>query len=342
MKRFVICIVMFAAAAAHAERVKHVPAAEADAGKDLELVAAASPTVPKLVLHFRATGAQTFETQELARKDTGSWIAVVPAAKVAPPGLEYYLDAGGTPVFASAEAPHKTRIVASESVSRRARDEARANSRRSRIHTSVEYVDYGKRTIMGEELVDRYYRIDADFAYRLWAYPLEELRVGYTRLIGEKVSDDPMECGAGSCNRDAGFKVAGWFELGLAPLEGVGVDGRVTVLATQSGFALGGRGEIRVGVRDGTHVASGVEYMADVGTAGFFRFGWGTVPKTPMSATVEITKVPASSSDTGVRFYYDISRQVSDALRLGIRMGYAARNQELGGVSGGAQAVVDF
>ena len=341
MKRFIICIVMLAAPA-YAERVKHVPAAEADAGKDLELVAAASPTVPKLVLHYRATGAASFETQELARKDTGSWVAVVPAKQVEPPGLEYYLVAGGEAVFASAEAPHKTRVTATESAYRRARDEARAKNRRSRIHTSVEYVDYGKRTFGTEELVDRYYRIDADFAYRLWAYPLEELRVGYTRLIGEKVSDDPMECSAPPCNADAGFKVAGWFELGLAPLEGVGVDGRVTVLATQSGFALGGRGELRVGVRDGTHVASGVEYMADVGTAGFFRFGWGTVPRTPMSATVEITKVPASSSDTGVRFYYDVSRQLSDTLRLGVRMGYAARNQELGGVSGGAQAVVDF
>jgi hypothetical protein len=341
MKHFIICIVMLAAVPAYAERVKHVPAAEADAGKDLELVALASPTVPKLVLHFRAEGAAQFEAQELARKDTGSWVAVVPAAKVVAPGLEYYLDAGGTPVFASAQAPHRTRVATTETAYRRARDEARAKNRRSRIHTSFEYVDYGKRA---NDLVDRYYRIDADFSYRLWAYPLDELRVGYTRLIGEKESNEFADCGTPepSCNVDAGFKVAGWFEVGLAPFEGVGVDGRMMVLATQTGFSVGGRGELRVGVRDGTHVASGVEYMADVGTAGFFRFGWGTVPKTPMSATVEITKVPASTADIGVRFYYDLTRQISDTLRLGVRIGYAAREQELGGVSGGGQAIVDF
>lgn len=340
MKYFVMCIVMLAAPA-YAERVRHIPEAEAAAGEALEVVAAASPAVPKLVLHYRTLGAQTFQTQELARKDTGSWVAVVPGAQVAPPGLEYYLDAGGQPVFASAEAPHRTRVAAEPSVERRYRDEIRAKHRRSRIHTLVEYVDFGKNT--ERDTVDRYYRIDADFSYRLWAYPLDELRVGYTRLIGEKESRAMADCGTRpACNVDAGYKVAGWFELGLAPIEGIGVDGRMMVMATQSGFSVGGRGELRVGVRDATHVATGLEYMSDVGTNGFFRFGWGSVPKTPMAATVEITKLPADTADIGIRFYYDLTRQLSDTLRLGARVGYAARDQERGGITGGMQAIVDF
>lgn len=338
MKHFLICIAM--ASAAYAQSVRHVPAAEADAGKDLELVAAAPATVPKLVVHYRTSGETAFQALELVRKDDASWVAVVPAAKVAAPGIEYYLNAGGTDVFASPAAPHLTRVATTDTAIRRARDEARSKNRRSRVHGLAEYVDYGK-TASG--LLDRYYRIDADFSYKLWAYPLEELRVGYTRLIGEKESTDAMDCGSAAvCNADAGFKVAGWFELGLAPIEGVGIDGRVMVLATQTGFQLGGRGELRVGVRDATHVATGIEHMADVGTSGFFRFGWGTVPLTPMSATVEITRVPASSAETGVRFYYDVARQLSDTLRLGVRLGYAAREQERGGISGGAQATVDF
>jgi hypothetical protein len=337
MKYFMICIVMLATPV-YAERVKHVPTAEAEAGTALELVAIASPSVPKLVLHYRTLGAQTFQAQELTRKEAG-WVAVVPAARVSPPGLEYYLDAGGQPVFASAETPHRTRVAASPSVERRFRDETRAKHRRSRIHTLVEYVDFGRK----RDTLDRYYRIDADFSYRLWAYPLDELRVGYTRLIGEKESTATSECGTRpSCNVDAGYKVAGWFELGLAPIEGIGIDGRMMVMATQTGFSVGGRGELRVGVRDGTHVATGIEYMADVGTNGFFRFGWATVPRTPMAATVEITKVPTESADLGIRFYYDLTRQLTDTLRLGLRAGYAARDQELGGITGGAQAIVDF
>lgn len=337
MKYFVMCFVMLAVPA-RAERVKHVPAAEADAGRELELVAIASPTVPELVLYYRTLGTQRFQMRELSRSETGSWVAVVPGAQVAPPGLEYYLDAGGQPVFASAAAPHVTRVAVTASVERRARDEVRAQGRRSRIHTLVEYVDFGK-----DKVLDRYYRVDADFSYRLWAYPLDELRVGYTRLIGEKESRDGVDCGMQPrCNVDAGYKVAGWFELGLAPIEGLGLDGRMMVMATQSGFSVGGRGELRLGVRDGTHVATGIEYMADVGANGFFRFGWGTVADTPMAATVEITKLPASSGDLGIRCYYDVTRALTDALRIGLRIGYAARDQELGGITGGAQASVDL
>ena len=338
MKHFAIWFVMLASPA-YGETVRHLPAAEAPAGEDLEVVATALATVPQLVVHYRTVGATQFEQAELVRKDASGWVAVVPAARVVAPGFEYYLAAGGAPVFASAAAPHRLRVATSDVAIRRSRDEERAKHRRYRVQSSAEYVDYG-RTANG--LLDRYYRIDADFSYRLWAYPLDSLRVGYTRLIGEEASMDPEACGDSACNVSAGFKVAGWFELGLAPVEGVGIDGRLVMAATQSGATLGGRGELRVGVRDATHVAAGFEYLADVGSAGFFRFGWGTVERTPMSATVEITKLPASSADVGVRLYYDITRQLSDAVRLGVRIGYAAREQERGGISGGAHAAVDF
>jgi hypothetical protein len=114
------------------------------------------------------------------------------------------------------------------------------------------------------------------------------------------------------------------------------------VMATQDGFAVGGRAEARLGDRDASHVATGVEYLAAVGTNGFFRLGWGTVPKLPMSATVEITNLPASTRDVGVRLYYDIATEVAAGVRLGLRVGYAARNQSVAGFTGGAGAAVEF
>ncbi len=124
--------------------------------------------------------------------------------------------------------------------------------------TAFEWVDYGSRTIGADNFPDRYYRIDADLGYRLWVYPLEELRVGYTRLFGDTTSTDPMTCGgvAGStCQVDAGFKVGGWFELGLAPVEGFRLDARAMVLANANGFGVGGRLEARLGEREGSHIA---------------------------------------------------------------------------------------
>ncbi|HEY4058793.1 MAG TPA: hypothetical protein VGM39_19400, partial [Kofleriaceae bacterium] len=194
-------------------------------------------------------------------------------------------------------------------------------------------VDFGSRELPGStsSVVDRYYRVDADVAYRFWVYPIEELRVGYTRLLGN-VDDGP----------DKGFRVGGWFELGLAPVEGVRVDARAVVMATQSGAALGFRGEMRLGDRDASHVAAGIEYLADVGTSGFFRLGWGTVPGVPMAATVEVTNLPSDDKDIGVRLYYDIAHAVAPGVRLGIRVGYAARDQEHYGFTSGGNVVMDF
>jgi hypothetical protein len=325
-------------------QVRHVPPAGAEAGKQVELVAEAPAATPTLVAHVRSRGAPEFTKIELVRKDDASWVAVVPAAVVVAPGLDYYVTAGEQVVFASPEWPHTMPVNAAPDTERRTRDQIRTFNRRSRVHAMGEWVEYGTKTLGTTELVDRYYRFDADFAYRLWTYPLEEIRVGYTRLLGEtRVQGTDQMCPTSDpCTARAGYKVAGWFELGLAAVEGIRLDARMAVMATQDGFAVGGRGEARLGDREASHVALGVEYLADVGTNGFFRLGWGTVPKLPMSATVEITNLPASHSDTGVRLYYDIAREVAAGVRLGLRVGYAARNQSVAGFTGGAGATVEF
>jgi hypothetical protein len=321
---------------AHAQ-VRHVPPGEAEAGKPLELIAVATPTTPTLVAHVRVKGA-AWTTIELVRKEDASWVAVVPPATIEPPGIDYYLTAGDQLVFASPEWPHSLAVTVPPDEERRTRDRLRARGRRSKVEAMGEWVDYGKK----RGLQDSYYRFDTDFSYRLWTYPLEEIRVGYTRLLGETLQPTRMCPTTEPCSADAGFKVAGWFELGLAAVEGVRFDARMMVMATQDGFAVGGRGEARLGAHDASHVAVGVEYLADVGTNAFFRLGWGTVPKWPMSATVEVTNLPASDTDVGVRLYYDLSREVAGGVRLGARVGYAARNQSVAGFTGGLGAAVEF
>ncbi len=345
MKPIILIASLLAAAPASASTVRHVPPAAATAATPIELTADAASSSPTLTVHYRTVGAAAFATAELVRQGDTKWVVVVPAAAVATPGLEYYLAAGDTPVFATPAWPHTTPVTVSESADRRSRDLLRTQSKRSRLHATGEWVDYGTRSSNGVDLKDSYYRVDADFSYRLWAYPLEEIKVGYTRLIGntEANPNDPLMClGPPPCTVEAGYKVAGWFELGLAPVEGIRLDVRAAVMATAEGFAVGGRVEGRLGMLEGNHVATGVEYMADVGVAGYFRLGWGTVPTVPMSATVEITNMPLSSRDTGVRLFYDIAREVGGGVRLGARVGYAARTQQVAGFTGGANVTVDF
>ena len=336
MKIHVISLaIACAASTAHAAgaRISHVPPAEATAGTAVALIAGAPPASATLVVHYRAhrQTATEFAALELVRKDGSQWVAIVPATAVTAPGLDYYITAGDQPVFASASWPHTMPVTVTAAAERRSRDLVRVDNRRSRVNTSFELVEFGTTQNAGVDVLDRYYRIDADFSYRLLAYPLEELRVGYTRLCGDK-----FDCS------DKGFKVGGWFELGLGVVEGVRVDGRVMVMATEEGFALGGRVEGRLGVRDGSHIAMGIETLADVGTSGFFRLGWGTVPETPMAATVEITQIPDDARESGVRLYYDIARNLGGGFRAGLRVGYAARNQNVAGFTGGLNALVDF
>lgn len=348
MLKHTIIFLALATATAHAQAVRHVPPADAEAGSDLEIEAEAPATTPTLVAHYRSRGTQVFQTLELVRKNNSSWVAVVPASAVAAPGIDYYVTAGDTPVFASPEWPHTIAVYAPAESERRTRDALRAYGRRSSIHTMGEWVEYGGQPFtdnMGNtrRLTDHFYRLDADFSYRLWTYPLEEIRIGYTRMLG--VAPDPFNTdGKMDMNgeKDAGFKVGGWFELGLAAAEGVRVDGRMIVMANADGFAVGTRGEVRLGNRDASHVAVGAEYLAAVGANGFFRLGWGTVPHLPMSATVEITNLPARTETTAVRLYYDIGSEVRPGFRLGIRVGYAARNQSVAGFTGGAGAAVEF
>ncbi len=338
MKLVITIAIVFAAHEASAQAVRHVPPGDAEAGKQIELVAEAPATSPTLVAHVRAHGTTEYMSIELVRRDGAHWVAVVPAAAVLPPGVDYYIDAGDQPVFASPDWPHTTSVRAAAEDERRTRDLMRAHGRRSKVSTTAEWVEYGRKAGVD----DNYYRIDGDFSYRLLAYPLEEIRVGGTYMLGNTLAAPDQMCpSAAPCALQAGVK-AGWFELGLAAVEGVRLDARMIAMATTDGFAVGGRGELRLGAREASHVALGAEYLADVGAAGFFRLGWGTVPRLPMSATVEITNLPASRRDTGVRLYYDLAREVAPGVRLGLRVGYAARNQAVAGFTGGANAAVEF
>lgn len=348
------------AGSAAADGVAHVPPGEAEAGAPVELSATITAAGERSVhLYYRAAGAAAWSQTTFARTTGDRWVASIPAEAVVPPGVEYYLAStpvgadGGAPAdeFASASWPHPIAVRASASERRRQRDLVRVGGRRSRAHAAFEWVDFGSRENQaGASVLDRYYRIDLDFAYRLLAYPLEEIRFGYTRLEGHVPNSErrvPSTCTPETeedpaCQVAAGFKVGGWFELGLGVAEGVRFDARGMFTANQESFALGARAELRAGIADGNHLAVAVEYMADVGTIGSFRLGWATVPKVPMAMTVEITDLPSSIRATGVRLLYDAYYPLPTGLRLGARLGYAARDQIIGGPSAGLSASYDF
>lgn len=341
---------------ARAGAVRHVPVAEAEAGRALTVPARVERGFESTVtLHFRPVRSAGWRTAEFQRQGD-EWVAVIPAGQMRPPGVDYYIVAAGpdgrqAAAFASEAMPHRIVVRKSAGDLRRERELSRAEQRRSRFAASGEWVDFGARTYEKDgamrEMADRYYRIDGSYTYLLLAYPLKAFRIGGFRLLGTSplvARDDGAQCPGtlDDCDVEAGFKVGGYAELRFALAEGVEVDTRGTFMATKEGFNVGGRGELRFGVEDGSHVALGAELLADVGSSAFFRLGWDTVPELPMTATVEVLDYPADVRAAGVRLVYGIAHPFPGGLRLGARVSYQARDELVGGAGGGLNASMDF
>lgn len=332
------------ARAAGTPRVFHVPPAEAEAGSELVIVADVERGwTAGLELRFRRAGGGAWHSAPFERDASDRYRAAIPADQVEPPGIEYYITAGDRPHFASAAAPHPVVVRRPEAELEVARDLERFDGRRAQLHSAAELVDFGTRTIGGQRVRDRYYRLDVDFTYRLFRFPLRAFRLGFTQMLGETPAtargDGPCD---GPCEQSAGFRAGGWAELRWRLARFVDLDTRVLIQATPDGFGFGGRGELRFGDETATHFALGGEAITEVGTAFFVRLGWATVPRFPMAATVELTDYPSAHRDHGVRLIYDVDRELGRGVRIGGRVGYQARDQGIGGASGGLHATVDF
>lgn len=356
MKRTItIAFILLATLAtpALASDVRHVPPAEALPAEPLSLSASVDRAwESNLEIRYRAVGTSAWQAETFRREDEAQYAVTIPAESVLPPGVEYFIVStleGAEPArqFASAESPHRVHVYRDEAEVRREAYLANYDDRKARAHVSAQYVDFGSRTAGNVTISDRYYRVDADFSYRLLRFPLSALRFGYTRIEGDVPTTDrdvttEMCPTASACEEEAGFKVGGWFELRFTFVDGVEFDARGIVIATTSGFEVGGRGEFRIGVEDGTHVALGTEYLGEAGSNAFVRLGWGTVPGFPMAATVQVTDLPAKHRASGVRLLYDIQRPLENGLKVGLRVGYQARDQQIGGVTAGINTTLDF
>ncbi len=326
-----------AGAAEPSARFFHTPPAEAAEGQPLVIEAKIDRSWQTAVeIHYRTIGDAAWKALEFQRGTAvDDWRATVPADAVRPPGVEYYIASADTAHFASERDPHQVMVFEDAGKLEREEELARVNGRRARVHTAYEIVDFGKRTTTGMrgetiERADYFYRVDVDFTYRLLRFPLYSLRFGATRLLGR------------TGGVESGFKEAGWVEIRLRLTSLLEIDGRGIVALTGTGVSLGGRGEVRVGSDLRSHVAFGLEGVAETGSSFFLRLGWDTVPRFPMSTTVEITDFPSPTRPHGVRLVYDVAYPMANGVRPGARLGYQARDPAVGGVALGLNASLDF
>lgn len=350
----VLAILAGPARAQAPQRVRHVPPAESEPGQPLKITASVDRGwEANLEIRYRPQGASAWQGATFTREDQSTYAVTIPGEAMTPPGIEYFIMSSGQVQalhFASAEAPHRVNVFLARVEVRRMTHLARHHNRRAQIMASGEWVDYGRGDIDRKRVPDRYYRVDAAVGYRVLSFPLKTLRFGYTQLIGKTLPEaaidpnfacQPSQTGD-QCAEEVGFRGGGWFELNFLLGDNVELDTRGMVMASQEGFNVGGRAELRIGNTQGSHLGLGVERINTVGTAGFVRLAWGTVPKLPMAATVEVTNFPATYRDTAVRLIYDVAYPLPSGFRVGVRGGYQAREQRFGGATLGLNASLEF
>jgi hypothetical protein len=334
---------------AEPREVRHVPLAQVTAGTPFVLKAEVAPAwrLGALVAHYRSAGETAFREKAFELSADGSYAAVLPVEQEQRAPVEYFLTARDTEGvetvrFASPEAPHPVLIEVDQyALDREALIEV-YGKRRSRVSAFAEYVDYGTRRVHGTRYDDSYYRVEADYLYRLFtqvgSLRIDSIRIGVGHLRARTppfyTAPPPEGAEAWPALRpglDYGFSEV---DVGFSPYFGLGV--RLVLGGNATGFSAGFGGKVRIGRPAGARVELEGETTAGLGGSGTIRLVWDTVPRFPMSAAVQVTNVP--SGPAGVRLLYSAGYQFSDSFTLGAQLGYQARESVGGGATLGLSA----
>ena len=321
--------------------VWHVPVAQVSAGTSLVLRAEVAPAwrLQALVAHYRASGESAFQELAFELSADGTLAAVIPVPADQRVPVEYYLTARDTDDvetvrFASAANPYPVVInVPRAQLEREALLDVYGH-RRSRVGVFAEYVSYGPSDVADARYEDRYYRLEADYLYRLFtqlgALRIDSIRIGvghlraHTPPFGATRAVGQERVPTLTPGLDFGFSEV---DVSLHPLFGLGA--RLVLGGNQRGFAAGIGGRVRIGRPHGSRAELEGEIVQGLGGSGTLRLSWDTVPSFPMSAAVQVTNVP--TGPVGLRLIYQANYQLTDALLVGAQAGYQARTSIGGG-----------
>lgn len=331
------------AAGAAGAWIVHTPLNEAIAG-DAELsfdVRDAQLAGSIVVQTLAAGGGEPVSVAALRAE--GGYRAELPARVVAPPGFSYFVierlaDGSERPVFASKSAPHPVRVTYLPEVEDELeRLRARAGERSS-VLLSAEGVDYGDRQLRGQTFHDRYYRLEAGYAYAFLSR-VESIRLSLVRVRGEAALFGetlpamalPTEPGIDYGRAEIALNATDWLRLRSSLLLG----------ASQRGFEYGGGGAISLGDPRGVNLDLGAEGITTLGTTVWVRLGFPAHPRVPMGAAIEVSSFPLGE-DAGVRLLYDVGYRFGAVTQLALRAGYQGRTSVRGGASVGTSFEYGF
>ncbi len=342
-----------AADAAQKPTVMHSPPASVIAGRDLHLRAVVTKDwqVSEAWVEVRAVGQDAWQKVAFERADDVEFVAVLPAALMQPPGLEYFIVSQGVDGqrrvhFASAQSPHTLHVRGETRETVRAKRLAENDGHRSDMTVRTEATLYGRRlynpgqgepSVATEPLSDTFWAIEAQYTYRLLDSFLYDLRFGLGVMRGNRAlaqvggEDVFIDLPDGAEITEPGLNY-GWSEANMELFDNFSMGGRLILGANEEGFVAGVGAVARIGSISGTHLAFGGELLQDTGNRGFMEFRWHTIERVPMGFIIDVTQRPdADANPPGTRLMLDVGWDVTDAFNITGRFGYAARSESLEG-----------
>jgi hypothetical protein len=306
-------------------------------------------------LHVRAVGATGFERIELAREHGIYLRGTIPAAMVAAPGVEYFVEAlaadgAASAAYGSDRAPARIAVAPPPLMARFT--PTRRRTQLTMIGSYLDFATFDRRTGSDGTRVDHtdhFAQAEIDVRYRLDGQ-LTGVRLGF-----------------GSYGGRGGFSERAWTEANQAPVIGfqygyvegelrlplgrrvppLGIAGRFIAGVGREGFGLGGEARLRLGDLDRTNLSVGLSAVEQVGFLTEMRLETWPRPELPIGLAVAVTDQPGNG-DLGVRLSTDVGYRVRpwyDTRTVGrptVRVSYQGRTATHAGIGGGVGLVFDW
>jgi hypothetical protein len=317
---------------------EHLAAPAAPVGEPLAVAFLARVPIGTAWLHYRTAGGDTFRRLPLRRDGDAYLRGRIPAGAVQAPGVEYFVEAvdpGGQwgAAVATAREPVAVRV---DPAPARWFTEKRS---RSRVSTSVTYLDYATFDDRDGDHTDRYFLIETDFLYRLQAGPLHGVRSGFGVLHGQGgriAAPDP-----GDDPERAGFTY-GYVEVELHPPDmPLALLARGVTGLGEEGVGFGAEGRLRLGGEQATNVTFAASTLEDIGFLSEIRMQFVAVPQVPIGLAVAVSDQP-NQGDLGVRTSVDVGWRALPWVSPMLRLSYQGRSVRHSGVGGGLSMVFDW
>jgi len=326
-----------------AVHLDHAAPTLAERGRALPLVFVVDDpdAVASAWLHYRTAGAATYHRLLLTRDGALYLRGTIPAAAVADPGVEYFVEAiaplgGSGAALATPAEPIAVAVPAPPLV-----DEFTATRRRTRLTLATTYLDFATFDRRPGDRTDRFALTEADVLYRLGGV-LWGVRAGFGSYGGYGGYADRAWTPAAPA--PAHGLQYGYAEAVLhapPPLPPLGGSLRLVAGVGERGFALGVEARARLGAPDGANLSAGFSHLEAIGFFSDIRLETWPAHGLPVGVSVGVTDQP-SRGDLGVRLGLDLGWRALPWLIPTVKVSWQGRTVEHAGAGAGLGLVFDW